>query len=181
MKVVRLSAIRTGRIYPQEILLVLISVRVCVETQCHSKFPMTPSVIELATFQIVGQCLNQLRYRVPPITDKRVAYFRTFILSNQQCSFKILAWYNVLDDNILAHYVVMICFHLQILEFIDFQIGCLHTLVNQLVKTSSNISVTFIALYWQILSYNWFFFSFLASVILLQTLRTGLYLDILSK
>ena len=73
MRVVRLSGICTSCLYTQEIFLVPISVRgwvnpraiVWPEGLCRRKIPMTPSGIKSVTLQLVAECVNQLRHRVP--------------------------------------------------------------------------------------------------------------------
>jgi hypothetical protein len=76
MRVARFLALRTGRLYPQEWFLVLIHVRVWVDPRAivrpeglsHWNILMPQLGIKPCNFWLVKQYLNQVRYRLLPIS-----------------------------------------------------------------------------------------------------------------
>ena len=112
MKVVRLSALRSGCFYHQETFLVLISAKGRVDPRDTArpeglrrwKISMTPSRIEPATFRFVAQCLNKLYHRVLLAKIYNTFRFRSQVRDRQEETeeFRILFYSDWTGDKFVS-------------------------------------------------------------------------------
>ena len=88
MKVVRLSALGTGRLYLQEISVALINVRGCIDLRaivrpeglCQWKIPMTPSKIEPVTLRLLASIKCATACPILPYLDTLNWFLSTLLV-----------------------------------------------------------------------------------------------------
>ena len=123
MEVVRLLAHCAGYLYPQEIFLLHISVRGCVnhkatvwlEGLCQWKIAMTPSGIEPATFWLVAQCLNCATVCLLIFYWRDKCKFQTF---GSECSRKHYKWMRKTEYGVIMGNVWILLFLLFVVLFL---------------------------------------------------------------
>jgi hypothetical protein len=100
------KVVSTSCFYPQELFLVLISVRCGVNPRaivgpvgCQWKIPVTPSGMEPMTFRFVAQCLNQQYHCIPLHLFMYVPFFSYTISRNSQHIFCIYTCHAQVSQN----------------------------------------------------------------------------------
>jgi hypothetical protein len=92
MEVVRMSALRTGRLYPLTLISFRVKPLVRPEGLSQWKIPIISSGIETATFRVLAQCPNQLHYHMPRLINivtglyfwRQSIIYRVFFFRNSE-------------------------------------------------------------------------------------------------